>query len=504
MDEQSEAKNAHERSELCSNSSLEIDSQCFEINKTQEEACQEFVFDLDLIYDTISIENNLVCNRKWVNKFITTLTMIGLVIGPTFSGSVSDKIGRTLCIIIFSFITFGFALTCGCLGTYHWGVFAVFRTLSVIGSAGVGVTYFVLVMETIGPKYRPICGLLYISTTIGLGTIMLTFVVAFLKNWKYAQFFMAFTAIFVGFAARICNETPRWLYSVKKNEEAREALQRMAKWQGYRIDSAQFEAFEKNMKEDDKRSAEESEQNKKNIKDLIASPFIRKVTIILMLNQFVRGIINYGFLFNIGSLKGNIFTNNIFNNLMGIPAFAICACLINTRLGRIGNFIWTLYLAGLSSFLIFFGHLFELPLLVNISSYVGMFASTAATSVGYVYTAEVYPTDVRNVGVGCCSSFAMFGALLSPSLAILEDYVWWFPSLFNGVIAVIAGSLSFMLPETIGNPMTATTEEFTALYGKRSSKEIVEKYTKKEESKSKNGRHANGSLENPSFKDSEF
>jgi hypothetical protein len=28
----------------------------------------------------------------------------------------------------------------------------------------------------------------------------------------------------------------------------------------------------------------------------------------------------------------------------------------------------------------------------------------------------------------------MFGALLSPSLAILEDYVWWFPSLFNGVI----------------------------------------------------------------------
>ena len=70
--------------------------------------------------------------------------------------------------------------------------------------------------------------------------------------------------------------------------------------------------------------------------------------------------------------------------------------------------------------------------------------------------------------------------------------------------AVIAGSLSFMLPETIGNPMTATTEEFTALYEKKPSKEIVEKYTKKEESERKNGRQANGSLENPSFKDSEF
>ena len=69
---------------------------------------------------------------------------------------------------------------------------------------------------------------------------------------------------------------------------------------------------------------------------------------------------------------------------------------------------------------------------------------------------------------------------------------------------MIAGSLSFMLPETIGNPMTATTEEFTALYGKKSSNEIVEKYTKKEESESTHGMQANGSLENPSFKDSEL
>ena len=44
---------------------------------------------------------------------------------------------------------------------------------------------------------------------------MLTFVVAFLKNWEYAQFFMAFTAIFVGFAARACSETPRYIFLEK-------------------------------------------------------------------------------------------------------------------------------------------------------------------------------------------------------------------------------------------------------------------------------------------------
>ena len=150
-----------------------------------------------------------------------------------------------------------------------------------------------------------------------------------------------------------------------------------------------------------------------------------------MINQFVRGIINYGFLFNIGRLAGNIYFNNIVNNLMGIPAFLIlCITIDNKWLGRKGNFVITLWLAGVASYcmwafvftqnlkrsnfnkilkLIFslFGKMFGLDQMVSISSFVGMFASTAATSVGYVYTAEVYPTEIRNVGVGCCSSCAM-------------------------------------------------------------------------------------------------
>ena len=70
-----------------------------------------------------------------------------------------------------------------------------------------------------------------------------------------------------------------------------------------------------------------------------------------MLNQFVRGIINYGFLFQVGRLAGNIYINNIINNLTGIPAFLIlCITVDNRYLGRIGNFIGTLYLAAASSF----------------------------------------------------------------------------------------------------------------------------------------------------------
>jgi MFS family permease len=37
--------------------------------------------------------------------------------------------------------------------------------------------------------------------------------------------------------------------------------------------------------------------------------------------------------------------------------------------------------------------------------------------VAYVYTPEVYPTTLRSVGVGSCSSMARFGAMLTPYIA---------------------------------------------------------------------------------------
>ena len=74
------------------------------------------------------------------------------------------------------------------------------------------------------------------------------------------------------------------------------------------------------------------------VRDLFRSARIRETTIIIMLNQFVRGIINYGFLFNIGGLGGNIYYNNIINNLTGIPAFLMLCCTGSFKLPDIVNF----------------------------------------------------------------------------------------------------------------------------------------------------------------------
>lgn len=45
---------------------------------------------------------------------------------------------------------------------------------------------------------------------------------------------------------------------------------------------------------------------------------------------------------------------------------------------------------------------------------VGKFGVTAAFSMVYVYTAELYPTVVRNMGVGISSMASRLGSILSP------------------------------------------------------------------------------------------
>ena len=47
-------------------------------------------------------------------------------------------------------------------------------------------------------------------------------------------------------------------------------------------------------------------------------------------------------------------------------------------------------------------------------AFFGKFAVSAAFCVMYLYTAELYPTQVRNIGLGLCSVGARLGGILSP------------------------------------------------------------------------------------------
>ena len=77
-----------------------------------------------------------------------------------------------------------------------------------------------------------------------------------------------------------------------------------------------------------------------------------------------------------------------------------------------------------------------------------------------MYSAEIYPTVVRSVGVGSSSVFARVGGMVAPFVGSLDKVVNpSFPIVVFGLTAFAAGVLSLFLPETMGRKLPDTIEE---------------------------------------------
>ena len=59
-----------------------------------------------------------------------------------------------------------------------------------------------------------------------------------------------------------------------------------------------------------------------------------------------------------------------------------------------------------------------LPTLLLILVLIGKFGASAAFSLIYVYTAELFPTEVRSTALGLCSMMARIGGIAAPQVRI--------------------------------------------------------------------------------------
>ena len=65
----------------------------------------------------------------------------------------------------------------------------------------------------------------------------------------------------------------------------------------------------------------------------------------------------------------------------------------------------------------------------------------------------------RNVGLGICSSFGRLGGITSPIIFIMGDLWAPLPFVVFGVLSLLGGLASLLLPETKGKDLVDTIEE---------------------------------------------
>lgn len=123
--------------------------------------------------------------------------------------------------------------------------------------------------------------------------------------------------------------------------------------------------------------------------------------------------------------------------------------LLNKVLGRKSSTIGTLGITGLTMFLLIFVPLDHWS--ATALGVAGMSASSMTFNVIYVYTSELYPTEIRNMAFGLGTAGAKVGAIVAPFVATLSPH--WIPSIIFATLPVIAACICFVLPETKGKKL---------------------------------------------------
>ncbi|CAL8238087.1 unnamed protein product [Merluccius merluccius] len=82
----------------------------------------------------------------------------------------------------------------------------------------------------------------------------------------------------------------------------------------------------------------------------------------------------------------------------------------------------------------------------------GKFGVTLAFSFTYAYTAELYPTVLRNTAIGACSMASRIGSIFAPYLINLRSYSVGLPYILIGMFTVLTALISLLIPESYGKP----------------------------------------------------
>ena len=179
----------------------------------------------------------------------------------------------------------------------------------------------------------------------------------------------------------------------------------------------------------------------------------------MALNWVVTTLGYYGLSLSSAGLGNDAFSGFALSAAMEIPSYIFCILSLD-RFGRKGILCFSQILAGSTCIL---AAVLPLPPHLNfisiILSLIGKFAASAGFAVVFVYTAELFPTPVRNSAIGLCSTSARLGGILSPFVASLAATSPLLPFLIMGCCCCIGGVAALALPETAGLPLPDTLEQ---------------------------------------------
>ncbi|KAF3705600.1 Solute carrier family 22 member 5 [Channa argus] len=415
------------------------------LSNVAQEACVDgWEYDRSVYTSTIVSEWDLVCDDRWKTPLTSSLFFCGVLTGSFLSGQLSDRYGRK--IVLFITMAVQTLFTFIQVFSPSWAAFCAVFFVVGMGHISNYVAAFVLGTEILGPRVRTIFSTAGVSLFFAVGYMFLPLFAFFIRDWRMLLLGLTLPGVLCMPLWWYIPESPRWLLSQGRVQEAEAIVKDAAKKNKVEPPSVIFSPLQKELQSDEMKTY--------NICDLLRTRNIRWISVTLWLVWNTITIAYFALSLNTANLHGDAYFNCFLSAVVELPAYMLSWAMFRWCSRRLSLFS-TLFLGGM--FLLFIQLIpADLNSLAITLEMIGKFAVTTAFAIVYAYTAELYPTVLRNTALGTCSMASRIGSIIAPYFIYLRNYSISLPYILMGCLTALLGLLSLLLPETFGMPLPET------------------------------------------------
>ncbi|CAH2325251.1 solute carrier family 22 member 6-B-like [Pelobates cultripes] len=407
-------------------------------------------YDLSVYTSTIINEWNLVCQREYMKELAQSLYMAGVLVGAIVYGPLADRFGRRVvllcCLLQIATMGIGASLSPNIM------VYCIFRFMTGMGICGLIINDLGLAMEWTPQRFRPMVSMLQ-GYCLSIGQTILAGVAYALTDWRWLQLALSLPYFIFFILVWWVPESSRWLLLKKRTHQALTNLNRVARINGKKGDSTI--TLEMVKLEEQKDSP--TRNNKLTPIDLFRTPAMRKITISLCMSWFSGSFCYFALAMDIQRFGLSIYLVQVVFGCTEIP-LRVLSTATAAYIGRRFTVFSSLFLSGVFILASLAVPADMLILQMTFSILVRGFLGSYFVC-GYLYTAELYPTELRQTGMGFTNMMMRLGAVVSPLVTMTKAYMSFLPLLIFGVVSTVCSIPLLFLPETLNSPLLDTVEE---------------------------------------------
>ncbi|XP_032240300.2 organic cation transporter protein isoform X1 [Nematostella vectensis] len=388
---------------------------------------------------------DLVCEDSIFQGVSSSVIFAGWLLGAIFIGWLSDRTGRRY-VVYFGSLGLLAAAVVSALSPFFW-LFVLSRAIVGVMIGGSSLCQFILMTEFVGVRHRNVAATLvwFAWTCAFMATPLFAY---FIRDWRILTIAVTVTGVPFSFFWWFIPESMRWLLVKGRVTEAEAILRDVAAFNRKKMpDEGLLEPLNKGKVAD--------------FRDLFRNRKMVQRTLILWFAWLVNAMVYYGVSLSSPSLGGSMYLNFFLTSIVEIPA-NFAAIYSMKRFGRKKSVVIPMILASLAAM--------GAVLLVTDDGNTGYLAGRITMAMlakffimisfdgVYVYAAELFPTVIRNIGMGTSSAAGRIGSFSSAYVAWLTRVHPLLPYGVMGIGALLSGLLCLLLPETKDKPTSEVCE----------------------------------------------